>query len=159
VIAAPAPPELACLESWNERALAAGTPWLQVLPYDGRFAAVGPLFVPHQTCCSTCYRLRRRANVPYPDEFDAVEAASIAARVPPSVDAIVAGLAATLALRWLVIRDHALPGSFYALELGLVFSLQRHIVHRVPRCPACSGLDEVAPPLPWYKEVRAALAG
>jgi bacteriocin biosynthesis cyclodehydratase domain-containing protein len=115
--------------------------------------------VPGETCCYACYRLRRRSNVPYLEEFDAVEAAPIAARVPPPVDAVVAGLAATLALRWLVVHDHALPGSFYAFELGLVLALQRHVVHRVPRCPACSGLDDVSPPLPWYKEVRAAVAG
>jgi bacteriocin biosynthesis cyclodehydratase domain-containing protein len=155
VVAAPSSRELPRLERWNASALRTGTTWLHVGPYDGWLAAIGPLFVPGETCCYACYRLRRKANVPFPDEFDAVESRPLAIRVPLSVDAAVAGLAATLAVRWLTLRDHALPGCMYGLELGPVFSLQRHVVHRVPRCPSCSGLDGVAPPLPWYKEVRA----
>ena len=35
------------------------TPWSQVLPFNGRFAAIGPLFVPGQTCCAACFEQRR----------------------------------------------------------------------------------------------------
>jgi hypothetical protein len=46
---APSPADLPRLDSWNELALARGIRWLQVLPPNGRFAALGPLFVPDET--------------------------------------------------------------------------------------------------------------
>ena len=60
--------ELPRLEEWNERALDARATWMQVLPFDGRFAAVGPVFVPGQTACHECYRWRRDSTIaPAPD--------------------------------------------------------------------------------------------
>ena len=69
---------------------------------------------------------------------------------------MVAGLAATLALRWLAHRDQFLPGAWYALELGVRPALGAHVLYRVPRCPACSGLGAAAEPLPWHKGAAAA---
>src|SRR5262245_9642156 len=51
VVAAPAPAELSTLAGWNVRALERQVEWLQVLPFNGLFAAVGPLYVPGETCC------------------------------------------------------------------------------------------------------------
>jgi len=156
VVAAPARDEVGRLGEWNRRALAAERPWLQLLPFDGRFAAVGPLFLPHETCCHACYGLRRWANVAYPDEFEAVESVPTAAATPPPLASVVAGLGALLAARWLAVADPLLPGRLFALELrqGPVISL--HHVYRVPRCPACSQVT--VRPLPWFKE-SGALAG
>jgi hypothetical protein len=39
--------------------------------------------------------------------------------------------------------------------LSIRSSLSLHHVYRVPRCPVCSGLDDVSPPLPWHKEHAA----
>ncbi|HEY6055045.1 MAG TPA: hypothetical protein VIU86_14005, partial [Gaiellaceae bacterium] len=53
-------------------------------------------------------------------------------------------------LRWLGTRDARLPGTLQTVELGDGVELVRHVVLRVPRCPSCSGLGAVAPPLPWH---------
>ena len=157
-VAAPARDELTRLAGWNELALAAGRDWLQVLPFDGRFGAVGPLFVPGETCCHRCYRLRRHANVPYPDEFEAVESQPLAAATPPLLAAALAGLAALVAARWLALRDPLLPARLHTLELRPALSLEEHLVYRVPRCPACSHTAVGGRPLPWFKETGAEAA-
>jgi len=156
VVAAPAREELERLGSWNRAALAAELPWLQVLPFDGRFAAVGPLYLPGETCCQACYRLRRHANVPYPDEFEAVEAVSSQAATPPPLAGVLAGLAALVVARWLATADPTLPGRLFAVELRQGPAVAAHHVYRVPRCPDCS--ERTARPLPWFKETGAAVA-
>jgi bacteriocin biosynthesis cyclodehydratase domain-containing protein len=154
-VCAPAPAELPGLAEWNRQALASDQPWLQVLPFDGRYAAVGPLYLPEETCCFECFRLRRLANLDAGDEIALLETTPAAYPAGPALHALVAGLATTLALEWLVLGDHNVPSAFHAVELGQVLSVSVHHVHQVPRCPVCSGLAEVAAPLPWYKEHAA----
>lgn len=148
-VVAPDPHERDRLPAWNEAALAAGRPWLQVLPPDGSVTAIGPLFVPKETCCYECYRRRRAANLDYPDEFWALERSPGRQPVAPALTAAVAGLAATLALRWLLYCDPFAAGVLAMLELGATVGLRTHVVYRVPRCPACSEAATLAPPLPW----------
>jgi bacteriocin biosynthesis cyclodehydratase domain-containing protein len=155
-LAAPAGEELPQLSSWNGAALAAGVPWLQVLPFDGLFSAVGPLYLPGETGCYECFRIRRAANVDYGRELLALQEVAAPLPAAASVEQTVASLAATLALRWLAHRDQFLPGSWYALELGEQPALGAHVLYRVPRCPACSGLATAAQPLPWHGGAAAA---
>jgi bacteriocin biosynthesis cyclodehydratase domain-containing protein len=155
-VAAPAADEVGHLREWNRVALAADLPWLQLLPFDGRFAAIGPLFLPRETCCHACYRLRRWANVAYPHEYEAIDAVPTAAATPPPLQSVVAGLAALVASRWIAIADPALPGRLFALELRQGPTISAHHVYRAPRCPDCAVSS--AHPLPWFKESRA-LAG
>ncbi len=156
VLACPSGEELPMLERWNRIMLKAEQPWFQVLPYDGRFAAVGPLYLPEQTSCYQCYRLRRASILDYPAEYWLLEGKPAPYPCPPSVASAAAGLAATLVLRWLLDRDILVPARLYALELGSGTSLTTHHVHRVPRCPECSGLAGFASPLPWFKQVAGA---
>jgi bacteriocin biosynthesis cyclodehydratase domain-containing protein len=157
-VCAPSGGELDCLSTWNEQALAARSPWLQVLPFDGRYASLGPLYLPGDTCCYECFRLRRAANLDAREELTLLDSLPASYPAAPALDAVVGGLAALLALGWLVLGDHYAPAAFYAFELVPVLGLDVHHVHRVPRCPACSGLEDIAPPLPWYKEVPVARA-
>jgi bacteriocin biosynthesis cyclodehydratase domain-containing protein len=149
VVVAPAASELPRLDVWNEAAVDSGQQWLQVLPYNGRLAAIGPLFIPGETCCHECFRRRRAAAL------DEHEAMWLLDRKPasypdaPMLATACAGLAASLALRWLVSGDPYVPGTFYALELGAGIAVEGHRVLRLPRCPACSPLADAAPPLPW----------
>ena len=154
VVVAPSGEELTRLGDWNRAALTARVPWLQLLPFDGRFVAIGPLYVPGETACFECYRLRRASNLDYPTEFLILEQAPASHPAAPTLDRAVAGFAATLVLRWLVQRDQFLPGLWYALEHEWELRLSPHFVYRVPRCPACSGLDRQAPPLPWHEGER-----
>ena len=153
VLACPSGEELPLLELWNRIMLKAEQPWFQVLPYDGRFAPIGPLYLPEQTSCYQCYRLRRASILDYPAEYWLLEEQPAPYPSPPSVASAIAGLASTLALRWLLDGDILVPARLYALELGSSASLTTHYVHRVPRCPECSGLAGHAPPLPWFKEL------
>lgn len=156
LIVVPRSADLARVAGWNRRALSTGVAWLQVLPFDGKFAAIGPLFLPGETCCHECFRRRRLANLAYAEEVPALELTPAAYPETPSVGAAIAGVAATLALRWLAYGDRAIPGTFYALEYPVTLKLSAHQVYRVPRCPACSEVENVSSPLPWYKEVRVA---
>jgi bacteriocin biosynthesis cyclodehydratase domain-containing protein len=156
VVAAPSPHETDVLDTCNAESLERGFPWLQVLPFDGRFAAVGPLFLPGETCCRECYVLRRHANVPYPAEFAPLEAAPVAAATPAPLRSMIAGLTGLVVVRWLAARDPLLPGALLALEPAEALSLRRHLVHRVPRCPACSPAAEGGLPLPWFPEAGGA---
>jgi bacteriocin biosynthesis cyclodehydratase domain-containing protein len=148
--------ELSGLAAWNEATFSARVPWMQVLPFDGLFSAVGPLFVPGETGCHECFRIRRASNVDYGREFLALQEVAAPLPASASLEEAVAGLAATLALRWLAHRDQFLPGSWYALELGTRLILGAHVLYRVPRCPVCSGLAKGAQPLPWHKGTAAA---
>jgi bacteriocin biosynthesis cyclodehydratase domain-containing protein len=155
-VAAPAGEQLPSLAAWNQTALSAGVPWLQVLPFDGLLGAVGPLYVPGDTGCYECFRLRRASNADYGRELLALR--EVAAPLPAAVgvDQTLAGLAATFALRWLAHGEQFLPGTWYALELGVRPALGAHVLYRVPRCPACSGLGQAAEPVPWHKGAAAA---
>ncbi len=140
VVAAPASGELPLLEDWNRRALAAGAAWMQVLPFDGRLAAVGPVFVPGQTACHACFLHRRDATIaPIRDRASGGHAGS------PALDAVVAGLAAPVAIRRLAADDVSSAGVLVGVEAHEL-RCTRHFVHRVPRCPACS---RVSAAVPW----------
>jgi bacteriocin biosynthesis cyclodehydratase domain-containing protein len=144
VVAAPTSDELPLLEQWNRRALVARTPWLQVLPFDGRLAAVGPVFVPGETACHECFRLRRDSTIaPIRDRTTGSHVGS------PALDATLAGLAAQVALRRLAAGDTAEAGVLIAVELVPELRCTRHFVYRVPRCPACSPAMRRAAAAPW----------
>jgi bacteriocin biosynthesis cyclodehydratase domain-containing protein len=153
-VAAPAPRELPELAGWNGRCLDAGAPWLVILPFNGRFASVGPLFVPGETCCYRCFTRRRASALPDPHDFLALEPAPAAYPVGRSLAAALGGLAASVAARWLARRDGSVAGAFFALELDDGLRLTRHRVLRVPRCDACSPARTEPPLVPWASGVH-----
>jgi bacteriocin biosynthesis cyclodehydratase domain-containing protein len=149
-VVAPDPEELPALERWNRRCLGEGITWLALLPCDGRIAPVGPLFVPGETACYDCFRIRRASTCGYAEEFWSLEDSP--AETPDAVPLrrAVAGIAGWLVLRWLVGRDASLPGVLHALEVGPPVALTVNHVWRVPRCPSCSETSGAAPPSPWF---------
>jgi len=153
-VAAPAPSELAALADWNANCLASDTVWMVVLPFNGRFAAVGPLFVPSETCCYRCFVRRRASALPDPADFLALDLMPASYPLGRSLAAALAGLAAALSARWITRRDGTIAGAFYALELDTGVSLTRHRVLRVPRCDACSPTRTAPPPVPWASAVH-----
>ena len=154
-VVVPAPDEHDRLPAWNLAALRSGARWLLLRPYDGRFASVGPIVVPGQTCCYECLLLRRAANSGYSAELAEVEAAPFAAPRDAGVDAFAAALAAHLAVRYVAGSDTTLPGVLHTLETRPALRLEEHAVLRVPRCGACSAAARAAPPLPWHQAVAA----
>ena len=153
VVAAPTAEETPQLAGLNEHCLRREKPWLVLLPSDGRFAAVGPLYVPGQTACHACYLLRRGATSGYEQDFSLLERRPVRAPMPLAAVTIAAGVAGLICLRWLGGRDPTLPGAFYALELQGTLAITRHRVLRVPRCPACRVPSP--PPSPWFRELDA----
>ena len=154
-VAAAGPHEVVELTDWDRRRSDDRVAWLALPPFDGRLAPIGPLVVPGETACLACYRLRRAATSDCRDELRALEHTPSSARAATALESLVAGVATLALLRYLAGLDPTLPGSFYALDAGVPLSLSRHRVLRVPRCPACSQMDELAAPLPWFKEVSA----
>ena len=128
VVCAPAPAETAGLMTVNASRLAAGRAWLAVMPHDGRSLVVGPLYLPGQSACHACYRLRRASASGYEEDFELVDVEPIRAACPEALAAVAAGLAATITLRWLATSDASLPGRCYALEAGVVLGLSLHHV-------------------------------
>jgi bacteriocin biosynthesis cyclodehydratase domain-containing protein len=151
VVAAPTGEELPSLAALNQRALALQQAWLQVLPFDGRFAVIGPLYLPGASACRDCYVLRRGACSGYEDDFDLLERFPPRAPSPAPLTSIRAALAAILSIRWVTAQDPTLPGRLYALEWGSIVRLTHHRVLRVPRCPSC-GTPERAVSSPWCED-------
>lgn len=153
VLAAPSGSELPHLAAWNARALGIGMRWMQVLPFDGRFSAIGPVYVPGETSCYECFTMRRESNVGYPDEYRTLQDIAAANVTTAALEAAVAGISTMFVLRWLMRRDSSLPGRFFAFEAGGDVALVAHHVFKVPRCSACSTVARIASPSPWFDAV------
>lgn len=141
----------AVLERRNARAIEDGVPWLPLGCFDGRSACVGPLIVPDETACYRCLALRRDACSPGASELRPLRVVPIRATVAPPLLALVAALAAERAIRWLGIRDPALPGALATIDTGGGLRIREDVLLRVPRCPACSPSARAALPLPWHE--------
>jgi bacteriocin biosynthesis cyclodehydratase domain-containing protein len=158
LVAAPAADETAALAAFNARAVELEAPWLQVLPFDGRIAAIGPLFLPGQTACHACYLLRRSASLGFAELDPLLDGIPVAAPAGPALETLAAAAAAALALRWLGLADPHLPGVLFALDPSRGPLATAHLVLRVPRCPVCSGAERLAPPVPWFEPAVAEVA-
>ena len=139
VLVLPAPGELGQLEQWNAIALNTSRPWLQVLPWDGRMLAVGPLYLPGLTACFTCYRLRRSAALGLAAAGRQLESEPTRARAGIALPALAAALAVEQALGWLSHRNAEAAGILHAIDDPGGLRVTSHRVLPVPLCPACSG--------------------
>lgn len=139
------------LEHRNALALDSGAAWLPFGCFDGRSATIGPLIVPRETACYHCLVLRRDASTSCLRELASLRSVQLRAAVAPALLALVAALAAERIVRWLGIRDPALPGTVVTVDVAPEFLVSRDQLLRVPRCPACSGLAEVGAPVPWHE--------
>lgn len=162
VVVAPALTHAQVLENVNRWALRTEVPWTQVLPYDGTYAVVGPTFIPTETGCYHCFRLRRRSQLAFLPEQRALDAAADVGLVrAPSAwrgaghDAALAGLTLHLVL-WSVLPPtlaaRPLAGRAYTLGWGANgMSLSEHRLFRVPRCRDCSRVRDLGVPQPWFE--------
>ncbi len=155
-VVAPEPGELPMLRDWNRFALQRRLPWLQVLPFDGRTAVVGPLYVPDETCCYECFRRRRRANLRWTSsEEELLEEAPAGYPSPHPLQDLLAGCAAMVAIDWLYKRSGGEQATAWAAAMQVLhwdrgLEIDRHHVYRVPRCPECFP-DDLGTASPWYR--------
>ena len=154
-VVAPLPAEVSRLGEWNRLALDHGLRWLALAPFDGLVFAIGPVMVPGESCCHECLQLRLAAHVEYGADLALVESEPTAASATAGLEAAAVGLVAHLALCWLGGLDTRLPGILHVLETRPELALGTHAVLRVPRCPACSDADLLAPLLPWHEAEAA----
>jgi len=154
LVAAPAPAEeAAALADINRWALGRDLAWMPVAPFNGRYVAVGPIFVPPLSGCYACY-LHRRWNA---DDVAALtrsvtDIEQSPAFHSPAIDAAACGIAAALLLRWLVLRDPFVVGRMFTLTFGRDLELRGHPVLRLPRCPECSLADAAASSIiTWFE--------
>src|SRR3954469_4308119 len=93
-VVAPAADEVYLLETWNRSAYAGGTRWIGLRPFDGRFAGIGPLVVPGESCCWECVVVRRAANLAFGTDLRDIEGAPMPARADASFELVAVALAA-----------------------------------------------------------------
>ena len=135
------------LRAFNEEALQHGRPWLLVKPV-GRWVWLGPLFVPGKTGCWACLAERMQANAPvlayleskrgHTGEFGAHRAAT-----PATLQAAWA-LTATAVASWVVGGELPhLEGKVRSVDV-LTAESQNHTLIRLPCCPVCGNLFQVA---------------
>lgn len=137
--------------SSNPALYKANVPWLPVFPFNGRYAAVGPLMVPPDSGCFECYVLRRHANVSYSAEiYDSVAQAGVASPVDyPPLDRASAATAAFMVHQWLAVRHPDMPGTSYLDRAG-TWEREVHHLLRVPRCPVCGEASQQGIPAAWW---------
>jgi bacteriocin biosynthesis cyclodehydratase domain-containing protein len=140
--------DLPYLDAWNRSMLEQSQPWLLVLPFDGVYGAVGPLFIPPETACYACLRTRRRSVLEDPDLAETYDEQPTYHPMGAAVTSLMAGLAVHLALRWITRRDASVAGMLYAVGLLPQPSVTAHEVFPVPRCPACRPMAQHTP-APW----------
>ncbi|MGZ8782866.1 MAG: TOMM precursor leader peptide-binding protein [Gaiellaceae bacterium] len=139
------------LERRNELALTSGDAWLPFGCFDGRSATVGPLVVPRETACYRCLVLRRDSTTSCRAELASLRSTPGRASMASPLVALVGALSAERIVRWLGVRDPALPGALLTVDVAPELAVAGDRVLRVPRCPACSGLAESGPPVPWHE--------
>lgn len=141
----------ALLERRNTLALESGVPWLPFGCFDGRTATIGPLIVPRETACYRCLVLRRDASTACAAELKSLRPLPLNASNGPALAALVAAIAAERIVRWIGLRDPALPGAVVSVESAPDLAVTDELLLRVPRCPACSGLAGAGQPVPWHE--------
>lgn len=92
---------------------------------------IGPLVLPGETACCTCYRLRRRAALAIPADLDAEQGRSQGVAFPLGAD-----LVALEAVRFLIGAEPATRGRMLHLDVA-TGRMGTHSVLRLPRCPSC----------------------
>lgn len=161
IVCAPSSDTSKLLLAVNKWALKNNRSWMQVLPFNGSRAAVGPLFIPRETGCYNCFRLRTLSASPSVDEAMAFDRGT---ELPgqehtsetwssPAEDMVVWATAVGL-LQQEVLDLSNLPltplrGQCHTLSFtpGGV-DIKKHRLFKVPRCPECQGAN-LPLPQPW----------
>ena len=112
-------------------------PWLLVPAWAASPAIVGPLFVPPETGCLECYWTRRSARSRHPAQYRELIRGGRSCEPRGWHRHMIAGLAAALALGWVLTADRWLVGACFELSLTEGPVIRRHEFAPVPGCPHC----------------------
>lgn len=161
VICAPSSGTSDLLSSTNTWALKNDRSWMQVLPFDGARATVGPLFIPHETGCFNCFRLRTLSASASTSEALAFDRGreldgqehSIETWASPAEEMVIWATAISLLQQEFLDLSHLpltpLRGQCHTLSFtpGGV-ETEKHRLFKVPRCPECQQAN-LPLPQPW----------
>jgi molybdopterin-synthase adenylyltransferase len=137
------------LRAWNERCLREQIPFLPVVVHD-LIAYVGPLVVPGATACFECFLRRRYSTLDDAGARETIETVAGAAGgrvggLHPAMSGVAADIAA-MELTKFFVPWHALTQAGCVLTMNLLGSdFARRPVLKLPRCPACSSLNDRQP--------------
>lgn len=119
-------------------------------------ATVGPFFIPHETCCYTCYDRRVKSNLEAYQEYLAYEKylaekdkCPAAYGSLPSFATVAGGLIAVEVTKHLT--QFLVPktyGAVFCLNF-LTLETELHEVWKLPRCPSCGPLVHTPPRAVW----------
>ena len=128
----------------NEVCLGLKAPWLPVVLF-GNDVGVGPLMVPGQTACFTCYELRMKGNLIFADEYVAFEdhllrgdESGVSQGSLNVYASVVAGLAAIEAVKFLTKFTYPITLGRLIRVNFVNYQFMVHAVLRLPRCPMCA---------------------
>lgn len=131
----------------NKAALATKCPWLLV-QVDGRDGWVGPLFLPKETGCYSCFMQRVFSDSFHPEIDRAVHehaikdpAQNLLDFLPPFQD-MTAATASLEIIRHLTGISAPLTYKAQILTDCISGISRRDVLHRIPRCPDCSAIGE-----------------
>lgn len=143
------------LKALNRAAMTAGAPWTVVGDVRGFGITVGPTMQPHVTACFHCFEVRVKANLRDIEGFSRVEQ-----HVVNSGDDVDFGsfapsnqIAAHICAQ--EVRDQILSnrlaqtfGNMLVVDLEN-YNISSHAVLKLPRCPACSNIEQKAKVRAW----------
>ena len=130
------------LEQFNQKAIAAGIPWMLVKPV-GTKLWLGPIFVPEQTGCWQCLAQRLTNNREVISTICQQNQTFISTSVAilPSTLQTGTNLAATEIVKWIVKDEDScdcskITGKIITLN-SINLDLQTHVLTKRPQCPVC----------------------
>ncbi|HLG16592.1 MAG TPA: TOMM precursor leader peptide-binding protein [Blastocatellia bacterium] len=133
------------MREWNRVCLERGCHFLPVVLQD-LVGYVGPLVVPGETACYECLRARQNAHLKDPETERAAEYAAFEGQevvgFHPAMASVLGDVAAIELLKFYGIGPPLWRvGALIEVNL-LATALKAHKVLKVPRCAACSALNE-----------------
>lgn len=137
--------EPALLEAINKFSQSRNIPLLHCLA-NGTQATVGPLVVPGQTACLTCYRLRMNSQVEFYEQQRAFEAwikSNGHRRARSGTPPVLTNMAAAMAMLELIkhvteVYEPEIYDKFISID-ALTLEVISHQLLKLPRCPDCGG--------------------
>lgn len=143
------------LKALNRAAMTRGIPWTIVGDVRGFGITVGPTIQPHVTACFHCFEVRIKANLRDIEGFSRVEQHVVNSGTDVDFGSFAPANQIAAHICALEVRDQILSnrlaqtfGNMLVVDLEN-YSISSHAVLKLPRCPACSKVDQKAKVRAW----------
>jgi bacteriocin biosynthesis cyclodehydratase domain-containing protein len=132
------------ISQWNEYCCLHRRPFLPVVLKD-LIGYVGPLVLPGETACFECLKLRERTHQSQPDLRRQIEAAAEAEPPIGLLPPLTSSLGDIASIELVKFYGLGLPIGHAGVvrEVNLIAGdISSQVVHRMPRCPICTPLNQ-----------------